>query len=364
MRFHFFKGCFTEIPNQVTLLWVFLSIITQGCNGQGSEKNAQVNSPVPFSNSQQQVPKWPMPHQYGPYLLGHAGGFFSCSVHKDSAVYNIKEVYAGILVHTRQRDETLNIWSNSTLIEYYDTTTRQLMKRIDLENSTPYNTGTYQDISIGGLDYEYMEMYGPDSNCQKIKLPTPTDYYTRNWIRSVSSKGFICVGFELIKMAKLKMVVGWEQTLIVFDAHGSEIMRIHLDHAIGDPLITVDGRFLYFTHIKAGHSPSEPFDPCREAFSIYDLVQKKQVYHREFKNDERVGLLDSDKIGGEIIGSVTSANRTKSAMIHEIIIFEVNLRQVKTYRLAPGDASTLLNIKSFKDQREYIARMPFSTITL
>ena len=277
MQNHYSAGSFVALPNYVMLLLILMLGMSVGCKGQEPEKRSSQSSDLPREiNTLQQSPKT---HHYGSYLLKYSGGNFSCELVKDSSAYIIKEEYPGILIHKRKLNETLNISGNTTLVAYYDTITHKLKTQIDLEKITPYNQNAYQNISIGRLDYESMDMLGPDSNCQRLKLPKPTYYYTSNWVRSVSHNGYLCIGFELIKMAKPNMVVGWEQTLIILDLQGTELMRIKLDHMTTNPIITDDGTLLCFSYSKSAIYPSEPFDPCYAAVDIYDLQKNKLLHH-------------------------------------------------------------------------------------
>ncbi len=354
------------MPGSFMLMLVFLLGVSGGCRGQGSEKITAVPKvPDSLTTTSQQRPYQPPTQQYGPYLLKQSGGRFECEVRNDSILYHIEEKFPGVLIHERSPsnyEKYPSVTQNNALIEYYDTTTHKLKKRINLEKITPYNERTYKNIGIGSLDYEGMDIHGPDSNCIWPKLPKVTHYYTSNWIYSISPNGYICVGFELIKMAKTNnTVVGWEQTLMVLDAQGRDIMRIKIDHGVGYPRVTNDGKFLYFAHNKSGQYPYDPSEPCREAIIIYDLLQKRQVYHQEFDKYQDVGILDPEQIGGEIIMPVASVERVKPYTIFEIIIMKPNLRELRTYYFSPDEAQKYLKIKPFQAQRDYLSQKSFTT---
>ena len=337
-----------------------------GCQGQVTEKNTAVPPSTNSAPTSPQLLYKPAVHRYGDYVLKYNPSMdrFECDVRNDSILYHIEEKYPGILIHERSPgnyEKYPSITQNNTLIEYYDTATHKLKKRINLEKITPYNERTYKNISIGSLDYEGMDIYGPDSNCVWPKLPKITHYHTHNWILSISPNGNICVGFELIKMAKTNnTVVGWEQTIMVLDAHGKDVMRIKMDHMV-NPIVTNNDKFIYFTHNKSGHYPYEPNEPCDEAVSIYDLLQKKQVYYRKFEKDQQVGFFDSASINGEIMGSVTSTYCIKPEKLFEIIIMESNLRELRTYHFSPDEAERYLKMKPFQAKRDYLSQKTFTT---
>lgn len=349
------------MPNSFLPFLIFLIGMSFGCQGQGNEKHPPLSSDTTTVANKPQGTYKGLVHQYGPYVLKQMNGVFTGETQNDSAIYHIKEAFPGILIHEREPldyEKNISVTKNITLIEYYDTATHQLKKRLDLEKITPYNARTYKDISVGLIDYEYMEVYSLDSNCHKPKLPKPSHYYTRNWIRSISSNGYICVGFELIEMAGVSNVVGWEQTIMVLDAQGNDIMRLPIDHAVY-PMLTDDNKFLYLTHNKQGSH--EPFESCKEAISVYDLSNHKQVYYREFKDYQSGGFLDPQVVNREIIGLVTSAYHINPKTIYEVIIIESPLRQVKSYKFTPSEAEEYLKLKSFKELKAYLIEKPFTT---
>lgn len=147
---------------------------------------------------------------------------------------------------------------------------------------------------------------------------------------------------------------------MVLDAQGKDIMRLRLDYTIY-PLVADDGKFLCFTHNKSGNYPSEPYDPCQEALSIYDLSENRQVYYREFANYQQVGFLDPSQVNREIICLVSSVFRINPETIYEVVIVEASSRQVKTYSFTPSEAGKYIMIKSFKNQKEYLAQKKFTT---
>lgn len=340
-------------------------ILCLGCRGQTNEKNTAVPLATDSVPPPQQRAYQPPTHRYGEYLLKYKPSMdrFEGEVRNDSIAYYMEEKIPGIVIHQRSPanyDKYPLVTQNMTLIEYYDTTTRKLKKRLDLEKLTPYNSHTYKNISIGSLDYEGMDIYGPDSNCIWPDLPKLTHYYTNNWIHSISPNGYICVGFELIKMAKTNnTVVGWEQTIMVLDAQGKDVMRIPLAHSVWYPCVTDNRKFLYFVNNKGRHNTPE--DACKDALHIYDLLQKKRVYYREFDNYKNIGILDPEQMGGEIIMPIGSIDRIKPEKLYEIIIMKPNLRELRTYHFSPDEGERYLKMKPFQAKRDYLNQKTFTT---
>lgn len=314
------------------LALLFCLFFTVGCKGQGNNDQQDFKGKAAVYKSKT--------HQYSNYTLVKLGDEYRCNIIVDSFRYEILEEIRGILVHHREPsnyERYPTVTKNTTLIEYYDTTTHILKKRLDLEAITPYNRRTHKNISIGLLDYEYMDMYGPDSNCQWPKLPAPSYYYTRNSVLSISPNGYICVSFELIKMAKPNnMVVGWEQTMMVLDPTGNELMRLAIDHEILYPVVSSDGKILFLESHIGQNTQSEPFTACKNGLFLYDLVAKKIVFERYFPNAIDAGRLQRPETDKIWVVSVTD----KDKPIERLIIDPLN-REIKNYKIRDKERDLL-----------------------
>ena len=346
MRLNLFKGQFVAHPKSLIIMLFFLLGLGVECGAQGNGRDYS-GSPNPSSGNQS------LTHHFGPYELRNLGGDFTCTIHTDSAVYKIEEVYPGILVHERKPEgKEPSVSQNITLIEYYDVSTKKLLKRINLEEITPYNDRAYATIGVGGLDYEYMDISAPDANCKWPDLPAPSYSLTRNQILSVLSDGFILVSFELLKLAKPFIVVGWEQTVIILDTRGSEVRRIKLEHTIASPILINDNTYLVSSYGGSINRISNPFEPCKASLEIYDLKDGKMVF--QYNGETSTEPAETKEEDGLVYTRFFNPQTSQS----EQIIVDVKNKEIRTYKFTWGKPL----FPKWKEYKRFLESLPSQTI--
>lgn len=263
---------------KISLLPFALLVTALGCLGQ-SHPDQQQTSTTGFAQQNNDTSKI---HQYGDYvLLRNQVNIFEAKIRLDSEYFKIKEAYPGILVFEKLGKG--NYPGDNVRVEYYDINTKKLKTKIDLTKVSPYNRKAYENLITGAYNFSYFGFpVPPDSNCIFPQLPKPDVYSTFNYIYEASFGGYMCASFQLIKLTKSSDVVGWEQTFVIYNPNGQEIVRRKLNHSVKCPYVSRDGKYLMFTY--GNDSKVNPFEPCIAMLEIYDIQQQKTIW--EFKGDK------------------------------------------------------------------------------
>jgi hypothetical protein len=250
------------------------------CQGQQPEKSKSGNQTLgpqqadslPIAKTRKQY------KQYGEYKLERQQvGNYMAEIQNGDTIIKIEEIKHGILFFYKKICSGHYCPTTLDKIVYYDSLSQALIKVVYLNNLTPYNKNKYKNILIGSLDYEYGEVTGPDSNCVWPKASLPNSYYTQCVHNSISMDSYLCLNFELIKMTNFKRVVGWEQTLMVFDPTGNEVFMQQMPHECRAYVLN-NGTYLCLTDSRGLRTSSEPFSSCQAFLQIYDLKTKTLVY--------------------------------------------------------------------------------------
>ncbi len=277
-------------------IFALLSLLFLDCSSSGAapDNKENVNTaagsvPVTKPITPKKLERY---HYWGNYRLERNGDSYQLDTTVNQYRYGINEIRPGILSlnrGARHEEDADRFPPNLIALEFYDTLTHQLKKRVDLGKMSPYKPEQYKNLKIGGgLDYEYMEIYGPDTNCQWPSLPKPNNFISTNQ-RMPSVFGYNFIGFALAHLADYK-VVGWENSLGIFDASGALKAMVKIDKEPSSCAVSKQGKFLCYATYAPRNSTSEPWEDCTNRLIIYDLQRKSIVFSREFPNHP-VGIL-------------------------------------------------------------------------
>jgi hypothetical protein len=308
---------FTFFKTIIFLIFSLSTLLPSGCRGQDKKELKQ----TPATEKQRFIRK----KHYGSYELNRWGDIFRCEINIDSSRLAIEEVHPGVLVHNRRAIYDYSPPGNTIAVEYYDTISGKLKRRIDLEKINPYNKKLYPNIGIGGMDYESMNVPGPFYDCVFPKMPQPDLFYTRNWVSSSSPNGYICVSFVLIKISSPNDVVGWEQALLVLDSEGREIRQIKFSHETHEPIVLNDGKYLCVSS-RSSETPENPFEPCRPELKIFNLDSGKLIFYYAGEIGATSGEIK------EIDSTVYFRFSTPKTAQSEQLIIDLSKREMASYK--------------------------------
>jgi hypothetical protein len=283
-------------------------------------------------------------HTYGEYILER--GRLTLPSEEFTRI-EIREVGSGILTFTT------GFPYSATKIEYYDVTTKNLKKQIDLAQITPYNSQTYKGITVGGINIHDDNYWQADTNCTWPKLPKSDTYRTFNIVHRASKEGFLSVSFILIKLNKsTRDVVGWEQTLMVLNPEGNEIHRMKLDYDTPDPYVLSNGKYLAFCYGGDSGLGLNPFDPCTAVFEIFDLETKKKSFDYNPIKSYSLGVLEPSE------SLLYSRFYNEKSSIIEQLVADLTKKEVKVYQFIWR--KPLLPAK--KEYLRFLETLPFQTL--
>lgn len=272
-------------------IFTLLSLLFLDCSSSGAEpdntKNVNTTAGSTPLTAAAIPKKWEKYHYWGNYRLESNGDSYQLDTLSNQYRYRINEIRPGILSlnrGARHEEDADRFPPNLIALEFYDTLTHQLKKRVDLEKASPYQPGSYKKLQVGGgIDGEYMEQYGPDSTCKWPVLPKPDRFITKNSLQHNDYGQHICIGFTLIHIAGVK-VVGWGETIGVFDLSGEQILQYKTDKGLEFCAVPASGKYFCYVTSPPDNSPPSPMDDCTNRLVVYDIQQKKEVFRREYSN--------------------------------------------------------------------------------
>lgn len=209
------------------------------------------------------------------------------------------------------------------IVEWRDSLSGRLLKRIDLLDLNPYRhlkgkivskdddfDTPVIEFSPGQAETTGLQLVSPRYSCN-VKDKTPHRLLTR-YLTSQKGK-YLAVVYELITFNKSRENISTHSTILIFDAKGNNIKTLkHWDINCYDQLVSNDGRFfLYKLGGPDGWDRGGGYIP--EGLEVYDLNRDSIIYKSP------VNISTVPNLGGD---SFFFINNNNSYTYHEYNIFD------------------------------------------
>ena len=267
--------------------------------------------------------------------------------------YQISEDYPGILVYTYLGHGAMQEAWGVYRVEIYDNN-KNLARYLDIRALSPYTAENYPNLKYGFPDREFVKDPDDESmNCVFNDLPQPDNYYTVSEA-TVSPGGQFVVEHRLYKLAG-NLIVGAENTIVVYDKTGLEAARFKPTFESRYPFVSTDGQ--YVTYLYGGGQTESPFGRCNAHVEIYDIRQKKIVFHHQFLPSEKVSnIVELEKENFLVIGVGKYSGGYKSGT------FLIDIKNKAVYVLNFEQQEWAETVKTFTSYTDLLKHHRYETI--
>jgi hypothetical protein len=172
-------------------------------------------------------------------------------------------------------------------IEFWDESSRQLIKIVDLEQLNPFNNLPYKEtgISYGSKKYDLRDVkknklsksigdwHTPESIADKTPVAADGQILVFD---GTTMEHFTVAAYNLYLTNKNNQVIAIIGEYFVFNDHGEVVSRIKNNQAGSAPIVTQDGKYLAvkyggtYGECGSGHLP--------EGLMFFDLITKENIY--------------------------------------------------------------------------------------
>ncbi len=187
-------------------------------------------------------------------------------------------------------------------LHFYDSLTRQPVKVVDLIDMNPYGKFKEKVVdTLSGYGTLVFELATPKSQIDSFRLISSQFYpnsidlepfqLSSRYNFSRESQNYIAVLYSLTTWNKYQKEISSHTTAFVFNRTGDLMHRVnHIDVNSWNPLVTQDGKYLFFLSGGPESNAEESYLP--HSFFVFDLKNRQMIYKDSIGSDLGAGLLE------------------------------------------------------------------------